>query len=210
MPGVADRDRLVGAGKAPVGQLRAERPLGGVGARRHQQARGVLVETVDQARTDLAAGGRPAATQPEQGVDEGAGVMARRRVDDHPCRLDHYQQIGVLVDNLERDRLRPRLKQDGGGGLELYNIVFGHLVGGLCRLPVDPHRSRPDHPAGGAAAQPGHATGQEEVQPAGSGAGRQPLGRRRSRYSRTSAVTEVTFSSTRRFPLSLALSPKVA
>ena len=42
----------------------------------------------------------------EQGVDQGAVEIARRRVDDHPGRLVDDQQMLVLEDDLERDVLR--------------------------------------------------------------------------------------------------------
>jgi hypothetical protein len=62
---------------------------------------------VDDARTLRHIAARRPAEEP---VDERAGGVPRRRVDDNPRRLVDDQQVLVLVGNLERDLLRRELR----------------------------------------------------------------------------------------------------
>ncbi len=45
----------------------------------------------------------------DQRVDQGTGLLPARRVHDHAGRLVDDNNVIVLIDNLERDRLRLRL-----------------------------------------------------------------------------------------------------
>ena len=85
-------------------ELRLERDLRGVGARDHQQAAGVPVEPMDDARPLDAADRAQAAAvlrgQAQQRVHQGARGMARRRVRHQAGGLVHDEQVVVLVDDL--------------------------------------------------------------------------------------------------------------
>ena len=99
-------DGEVRAAHRAVGKLRGQRAMCNVVAGCDDQARRALVEPVDDAWARLSTSGRPFATEAEQRVNEGARAVARRRVNHHPCRLVDDHEVGVLVDDLQRDRLR--------------------------------------------------------------------------------------------------------
>ena len=80
----------------------------------HQEAARVLVEPVHDARPPHAADARQAvAAMGDERVDERAARMPRRRMHDEPGRLVDHDEVVVLVDDRERDRLRLRLGRRG-------------------------------------------------------------------------------------------------
>ena len=92
-------------------ELPGQPPVGRIGFRHHQQAGGLLVETVDDPGAQDAADPREVPAVVEKGVDQRPARMAGGRMDDHPRRLVDDQQRCVLVENLQGDRLG----QDPGG-----------------------------------------------------------------------------------------------
>ena len=72
----------------------------------HQQAAGVLVNTVHNAGADGAANaGQLPRTVVEQRIDQRAVRVAGCRVDNHPLRLVDHQKVVILIDNIQRDVL---------------------------------------------------------------------------------------------------------
>ena len=69
----------------------------------HQGAGGVLVEPVDDPRPELGADAAEVRAVIEQAVDERPGVMARGRMHDQPRRLVDHQDVGVFVQDVERN-----------------------------------------------------------------------------------------------------------
>ena len=53
--------------------------------------------------------GETVAAVGEQGVDERAVLVAGRGVHDHAARFVYYQQVVILVHDVDRDILRPEL-----------------------------------------------------------------------------------------------------
>ena len=97
----------IAAVDAVPGELGREPLMGAVGLGRDDQAGGILVDAVDDAGPGDAADPRQAAAaMVEQGVDQRAVEIARRRVDDEPGGLVDHDQMLVLVDDGERDVLR--------------------------------------------------------------------------------------------------------
>ncbi len=96
---------------APKGQRQTL--VGAVVLGHHQQAGGVLVQAVDDARPLAAADARQVVAVLEQGVDQGAGRVARGRMDDEAGRLLDDEQVGVLEDDVERDVLGRRVQRPG-------------------------------------------------------------------------------------------------
>ena len=73
----------------------------------NQQAAGIFIDTMYDSRTQHAAdSGQRIPAVCQQRVDQRAGIIAGRRMDHHALRLIHHQQIAVLVDNIQRNRLR--------------------------------------------------------------------------------------------------------
>ena len=119
--------RQVGLADAARLELGHQRRLGGVVAGDDQQARGVAVEAVDDARPRDARDAAVVVAARQQGVDERAPPVPGRRVDDQAGRLVDDQQVVVLVDDLDLDR-RVRLE----------------VVRDLGRRDLERHRARRD------------------------------------------------------------------
>jgi len=160
-------DRQVAAGKRAVRQLGRQGAVGDVVAGHEHQARGALVQSVDDPRPARAAGRRPLATPPQQGVDEGARGVSGRGMDHHPGRLVQDDQVAILVDHVQRDRLRHGLQADGGGKLELDQVAAPERVGGPGWLAVHRHLSSSSQAGGGGPAELGLRLGQPRIQAAG-------------------------------------------
>ena len=93
-----------------IGELRRQRLMRAIILGDHQEAARVLVEPVHDARPPHAADARQAvAAMGDERVDERAARMPRRRMHDEPGRLVDHDEVVVLVDDRERNRLRLRL-----------------------------------------------------------------------------------------------------
>lgn len=73
------------------------------GTRHHHEPRGILVQPVDNPRAGQRRALRITVQQP---VQERAGPVARARVHDEPSSLVDDQHMQILVDGVERNRLR--------------------------------------------------------------------------------------------------------
>jgi hypothetical protein len=80
----------------------------------------------------------------EQRVDQRAGWVSGRRVDDHARRLVHHDQVRVLMDHADRDLLglHPGLDHLRRHGLDL--VIGGHPQAGATRKTVHGHPTRLD------------------------------------------------------------------
>ena len=114
--------RLVRALQGMLGELTREGGVGGIVLRRHQQSRRILVDPVDDPRPgDPADSRQRIAAMGQQRVDQRPVRIARRRMHHEARRLVHDDQVFVLEDDGERDRLG-----DGPGGRRLGDT---HLEG---------------------------------------------------------------------------------
>jgi len=105
----------VGALHAAGGQLGRQGFVRGVVLGDGQQAGRVLVYAMHDARTlDAADAGQVLAVM-QQGVDERAGVCARRGMHDHIRRLVDDDDVAVLIDDVQRDVFRLRRRVFGRG-----------------------------------------------------------------------------------------------
>ena len=113
------------------GEEGRETLVGGVGLGDHDDAGGVLVDPVDDARAgDAADAGEARARVVQQGVDEGAAFAPRRRVDRHAGRLVDHDQVLVLEEHAERDGLGLWLGGDRRRDLDAVAAGLG-LGGGV-------------------------------------------------------------------------------
>ena len=93
-----------------VGEGLRQRLVRAVGLGDDHDAAGVLVEAVDDARPlDAADAGKAGAAMVDQRVDQRAGPVAGAGMDDEAGRLVDDDQVVVLVEDVERDRLALRL-----------------------------------------------------------------------------------------------------
>ena len=116
---------LVGA--AVVGELLGQRFMRAVVLGRHHQPCGVLVEPVHDARAlDAADAGKAGPAMGDQGVDQGAGLVAGGRMHHQPPGLVDDDDVVVLMDDIERDILARGL-----GGDRLRHVDCDRIAGGL-------------------------------------------------------------------------------
>jgi hypothetical protein len=99
-------------------------------------------------------------------------------VDDHPGRLVDHGQIFVLIEDLERNRLRHGFRHVRLGDLEFDDVARRYAVGGIGALPVDPDEVALDQARGGRPAQVAGMLGEKAVQPRGGGGRYETVGLR--------------------------------
>jgi hypothetical protein len=148
-------ERLVFPRDGVVGELRGQPVMRAVGFRHHQQPRGVLVDAVHDAGAFLAADAREvAAEMMQERVDQRARGRPRRGMDDHARGLVDDHEVGILVQDLQRDRF--------GHGVDLRRLLHGDGDGvalDRCRAgvrddrAVHSHRPLGDQPGKARAAQ---------------------------------------------------------
>ena len=98
--------RLVFAGDAVIGELRGQPVMGAVGLGHDQQTGRVLVDAMHDAGPFLATDPRQvAAEMVQERIDQRAAGRARGGMHDHAGGLVHDDQVGILVQDLERDGL---------------------------------------------------------------------------------------------------------
>src|SRR5271169_1167184 len=126
-------------GAAMVGEQRGEPLMRGVGLGDDDQPGSVLVEAMDDAWPPDAADSREArAAMADQCVDQRAGGMSRRGMDDEPRGLVDYDEMLVLVDDSQRHILaeQRRILRRWRGNLD--SRAGEDLGGGIARpRPVD-------------------------------------------------------------------------
>jgi hypothetical protein len=97
--------------------------------RNNERASGIFVKAVNKSRTDLPADSGKIAAAIQQGVDESAGRMSRRRMNHQPGRLIHHDYLRVLVQNIKRDILCGQFR----AGLRRRDVnVNLHCRGNFC------------------------------------------------------------------------------
>jgi hypothetical protein len=95
-----------------VGELPGQPFVRDIGLGHDQQARGILVDAMDDPRPRDAADARKLATaMVQQGVDQRTIGIARRRVDDQPRRLVDHDQVRVFVNDRQRNILGHRFRR---------------------------------------------------------------------------------------------------
>jgi len=107
----------------------------------------VLVEPVDDpGPLDAPNAGKVTAVV-EKGVDEGAGGIAGRGVDDKPRRFVDQQQIGVLKHDIEGNVLRFRIERLGRWFVNYNPVAVMHGRRGSGEFFVEPDVTGVDQPA---------------------------------------------------------------
>ena len=121
-------------------------------------------------------------------MDHRSGVVAWRGVDDHTRRLVDDRDVLVLINDVERDLLRPGFDDVSLGNLEFDDVPGHHPVGRIRRASIDENEVTFDQPCGRGAAQLGRLFGQESIEPGRRGRRDQLAGRR----SRKEAIISTT------------------
>lgn len=136
--GRAPGERRIGPRQLAVaamrGELRRKPLMRAVRLRDDHQSARLLVQPVDDARPPLAADARqrrPAMR--DKRVHQRHVRVAGRGMDDEPRRLHHDDQLRVLVDDIERDRLARGARRRGRRHRHFDALAGLHAVGGVRR-----------------------------------------------------------------------------
>ena len=124
----------------------------------------VAIETVHDPGSLHAADRREPAPVVQQCVHERASAHARSWMDRHPRRLVDHQEVAVLVQDVQRDRLRLDSRRDGGGHVDADALAAADAVRGARRLPVHLHVAFADEPLQRSAAVAGDEVRQRLVE----------------------------------------------
>ncbi|MPM72747.1 hypothetical protein SDC9_119723 [bioreactor metagenome] len=103
----------------------------------HQQTRGVLIDPMDNARTDHAIDRRQVRQMIQQRVHQRAVLVSRRRVNHQPHRLVDNGQILILIDNLQGNVLGLNFQLHGRRQFKLHFIARFELMGGFDPAGID-------------------------------------------------------------------------
>ena len=166
LPEVPHRQTLIGTGQRMIRQLGRQCQMGGVVFGGDDQAAGVPVDAVDDAGTLLAADageGVPAMVQ--QGVDQRAVRVARRRMHHHAHGLIHHDDVLILVDHVQRDILRDGLRLLCLRQRHAQLLPTGDAVAFAGDGAITGDAALRQQSCGGGAGQALHSPGQEAVQP---------------------------------------------
>ncbi len=120
------------AGPAVVGELRRQRLMRRVVLGDDEQARGVLVQPVHDARPlHPANAGQTLAAMGDQRIDERPGLVTGAGMHDEAGRLVDDDEVVVLVDDIERDILAQGLRGDRLGHVDCDRIASRDMISGV-------------------------------------------------------------------------------
>lgn len=170
-------------------QLRGECSVAQVVAGDDDEARCAFVEPVNNARTSGTSDGRPVSAPTEKRVYQRAGVVAGRRVNDHPGGLVDDRKVFVFIDHLKRYLLGSSVGDVRLGDLELNHVPGCDTIRGIRGPAVDANEMALDEARGSRAAEVVSVLGEKAVQPKGRGRRDQAVGLGRIKYPATSATT---------------------
>ncbi len=103
---------------APSGELGGELAMRGIVLGDQQDAAGIPVQPVDDARPERTADSRERLEPMQQRVDQGAGVDAGAGVDHHSGGLIHSHEVLVFIKDRQRDVLRSGVQGGRLGGFQ--------------------------------------------------------------------------------------------
>lgn len=94
----------------------------------HQQTARVFVDSMNDSRSLDAADARQVVpAMPEQRIDKRTAARTGRRMHGHTRRLVNHQQIGVFINDFQRNILRFRLSVSRLGNIKLINVARPNL-----------------------------------------------------------------------------------
>jgi hypothetical protein len=141
-------DRQIAPGDRVILELPRQPMMRPVRLRHHDKPRGILVDPVHDPRPLRPADPREAvAAVMKKRVDQRPRRRAGRGVDDHPDRLVDHDQVGILPDHRQRNRLRQRLDLDRRIKAQEVDLPLSHLrlqVGD--NHAIQAYRPLRDHP----------------------------------------------------------------
>lgn len=145
--GVAVNQGKVFLFDGPVFELPGEMLMGHVVLGHEQNAGGILVEPVNNARPDPSAdpsGIRQVRAMKEKSVDQGASGMPRGRMDHQPRRFVHHDEMPVFVKNTKIHRFGKISDRFGLGQSPVNNLAGPDPISGLFCDTIDPYQAITD------------------------------------------------------------------
>lgn len=87
-------------------ELQTQCRMGLVILRHHQEARGILIQSMDDPRPRDSTDGRKGSAVPQESMDQRPGMMSGRRMDHQAGGLVHHDHRIVFMNNFEIDGFR--------------------------------------------------------------------------------------------------------
>jgi hypothetical protein len=72
----------------------------------------------------------------QQRIDQRSGGIARTGMDHHACRLVDHQQIDILIEDIERNRLREYTRGLGRRQADADPIAGANAIARFCRASI--------------------------------------------------------------------------
>ena len=166
LPEAAADDTFIHPAQAVILQLGGKGLMGKVVLRHDEQSAGIHVNAVDDAGPLFAVdAGEGVAAVVQQGVDQGAVLMARRRMDHQALGLIDDQNVPVLVDHVQGNVLGHKLRL-ADLRQEDVKLLTGLGLGVFLHGPAAArHAALLQQPLDGAAGQLRQGAGKEHVHP---------------------------------------------
>ena len=103
----------------------------------HQEARCVFVQPMDDARSFRSSDARQIFAMLEQGIDQGSGGIACRRVDHEANGFGYDEQVRVFEDHIQRDILCRHVEWPGWRLVHLDEVPGRDAKSGLPAFTID-------------------------------------------------------------------------
>ena len=158
-------DREIAPCHAPSGELSHERVVGQLALGDDEQARGVLVEPVDDTRAPRPADARDGGRVGQERRGEGGARVTGAGVDDDAGRLVEDEDVRVLEHDRERRRLGDELLGGGRRHVDLDPLAPRQPRRGLPDSAVDADAAGLDQRLEPRTREPGQPLGEPAVEP---------------------------------------------
>ena len=111
--------------------------MGDIGLRHDEQARRILVQTMDDPRPQDAADPRQIPAMMKQPADQRSGGMANGGMDNEPCGLVQDEQVSILIEDVQIHGFRFDGTRSGLGQVHIDRFPLFQPMAGLDLVPVD-------------------------------------------------------------------------
>ncbi len=109
-----------------------------------KHAAGIAIEAMDDAGTEIACGAGKAGEVMQQGIDQRSRMHAGARVDDHTGGLIDGDDVGIIIEHGEGDRLGRSVQRSGIGGVDVNPVGGADDMRRAGSISVDQHAACTD------------------------------------------------------------------
>jgi hypothetical protein len=121
---ISIRQRLVKLSNLMPLELLRQTPMRRIGFGYQQQAGGLLIQAVDDPRSQDAADAGKVPAMEKQGIDHGSPAMSRRRMDNDSRRLIDHHNVPIFVNDVQGNVFRKGLIQSWFPSLKTNDVSF--------------------------------------------------------------------------------------